>query len=231
MTPGRGPRQVCCALGRVEFFHPGARAFRGKIHRDCPFAGKLLPFGTVTPQENSPAKSSGCLRKALAFFAMPVLGMIGAAIATPFFPKVYVSTATIQVRNIQDPVASIQSKEVYDPIIRTLNLQERWKITEPGKIHARMREAVGVRSLRNTDVIQINVLDQDPQLAASVANAITEEFQTQRARNPDATASFVTVRERAEPGQTHVLPNIYLNLLVGLLGGLFAGVVLAIIVK
>ncbi len=192
-------------------FRPGKRAF--------------IP-ATVTPKENTPS-NAGCFRKLAVFLAAPVVGMLIAAGTTSFFPKSYVASTTLQVKGGAEAgiLARVESEEVLDPVIDTLGLPEKWNESERGKVYTRLRQSLQAREIKNTELIQIAVLNTDAKLAAEIANTVATEFQ--RHQGP----AKILIWERAEVPSVPSLPNIYLNILVGAIFGLIIGAVLAVIVK
>ncbi|HET6892254.1 MAG TPA: polysaccharide biosynthesis tyrosine autokinase, partial [Pyrinomonadaceae bacterium] len=56
----------------------------------------------------------------------------------------------------------------------------KWRVSSPDLAYSMLRKRLNMRELRNTDLIQISVLDQDRNQAANIANAIAEEYQRRR---------------------------------------------------
>jgi len=153
--------------------------------------------------------------------------MLIAAGTISFFPKSYVASTTLQIKGGAETgiLNRVQNEEVLEPIIDTLGLPEKWGESDRAKVYTRLRQCLQAREIRNTELIQIAVLNTDPKLAAEIANAVATEFQ--RHQGPPK----VIVWERAEVPSVPSLPNIYLNILIGAIFGLIIGAVLAVIVK
>ncbi|HEY0369057.1 MAG TPA: polysaccharide biosynthesis tyrosine autokinase [Chthoniobacterales bacterium] len=138
----------------------------------------------------------------LAFF----LVLLTAAIVTYFQPREYQSSVFVEVRStaqnprifnssdpnmpIHDPQLAptvyqvIQRTGVLYPVIEDLKLQDKWTKNgvRPSReaAYGRLRSKLDVDEVRNTDLLQISVLDTDPQLAADVANKIVAVYQDTR---------------------------------------------------
>jgi capsular exopolysaccharide synthesis family protein len=78
----------------------------------------------------------------------------------------------------------IQRKEILYPVIEALGLEQKWKklygIVGKEQTVFRLRRMIDVREIRNTELIQISVLDQDKNEASEIANRIAEEYQRRR---------------------------------------------------
>jgi polysaccharide biosynthesis transport protein len=135
-----------------------------------------------------------------------LLVLLTAAIVTYFQPREYQSSVFIEVRStaqnmrifgagdpnmpVHDPQLAptvfqiIQRTGVLYPVIEDLQLQEKWAKNgvTPTKEQAyyRLRSKLDVDEVRNTDLLQISVLDQDPQRAADIANKIVAVYQDTR---------------------------------------------------
>lgn len=134
-----------------------------------------------------------------------LLVVITTGVVTYFLPRQYMSTAVIEVQqndvnleifgnsatgNRWDPRFAtqqfqiIQRKEVLDPVIERLGLNTKWReeydLRTKDQIYEKLRRMLDVREIRNTDLIQISVFSTDPNEAATLANAITEEYQRRR---------------------------------------------------
>ena len=135
-----------------------------------------------------------------------LLVLLTAAVVTYFQPREYQSSVFIEVKStaqnmrifsnadsnmpIHDPQLAptvfqvIQRTGVLYPVIEDLKLQDRW--TKGGsrptreQAYQRLRSRLDVDEVRNTDLLQIRVLDTDPQLAADIANKIVAVYQNTR---------------------------------------------------
>jgi len=129
-----------------------------------------------------------------------LLVVITAGVATYLTPRQYMSSVTMQVKednnNMQifngqngpryDPRFSttqfqiIQRKEILYPVIDAMKLMHRWDLRSRDVAYMRLRSMLTVTEVRNTDLIQISVLDKDRQEAADLANTIALEYQKKR---------------------------------------------------
>jgi polysaccharide biosynthesis transport protein len=138
----------------------------------------------------------------LAFF----LVLLTAAVVTYFQPREYQSSVFIEVKStaqnmrifgqgdpnqpVHDPMLAptvyqiIQRTGILYPVIEDLKLQDKWTKggTRPSREQAyqRLRSKLDVVEVRNTDLLQINVFDTDPQQAADIANKIVAIYQSTR---------------------------------------------------
>jgi succinoglycan biosynthesis transport protein ExoP len=130
-----------------------------------------------------------------------LLVVITAGIATYLTPRQYMSSVTMQIKednnNLQifngqaggvrnDPrfVATqfqiLQRKEMLYPVIDSLQLLRKWDLRSREVAYLKLRSMMSVTDVRNTDLIQISILDKDRQEAADLANTIALEYQKKR---------------------------------------------------
>ncbi len=139
-----------------------------------------------------------------------LLVLVTAAVVTYFQPREYQSSAFVEVRStaqnphifgvepggdpnlpVHDPTLAptvfevIQRTGILYPVIEDLKLQERWAGRVGGAIsreqaYSILRGKLDVEPVRNTDLLQISVFDQTPQLAADIANKIVSVYQDKR---------------------------------------------------
>ncbi|MEI8293926.1 MAG: polysaccharide biosynthesis tyrosine autokinase [bacterium] len=96
----------------------------------------------------------------------------------------------------------IQRKEILYPVIEALGLEQKWKklygITGKEQTLFRLRRMIDVREIRNTELIQIGVLDQDRNEAAEIANRIAEEYQRRRIGEQQGTVNRSLIQLKDE---------------------------------
>jgi capsular exopolysaccharide synthesis family protein len=129
-----------------------------------------------------------------------LLVVITAGVSTYLTPRQYQSSVTMQVKednnNMQifngqagqrfDPRFSttqfqiIQRKEILYPVIDSMKLLQKWDLRSRDVAYLRLRSMLSISEVRNTDLIQISVLDRDRQEAADLANTIALEYQKKR---------------------------------------------------
>jgi capsular exopolysaccharide synthesis family protein len=132
--------------------------------------------------------------------------LITAAIFTYFQPREYQSSVFVEVKStaqnprifgqgdpnqpIHDPQLAptvyqvIQRTGILYPVIEQLNLQDKWARNDrrPSRemAYQMLRNKLDVGEVRNTDLLQVSVFDQNPQLAADIANKIVSVYQDRR---------------------------------------------------
>ncbi len=134
-----------------------------------------------------------------------LLVMIVVAVVTLLQPKIYMASARINVEYERPTVAVfereqyptydpyflqtqyevIQSQKTLNEVIKRLSLEERWgkRLNKPLTVDVTFRmlkQHLAVRRYRDTSLIEIAVMDEDPVLAADTANMIAEVFELQR---------------------------------------------------
>ncbi len=136
-----------------------------------------------------------------------LLVLVTAAVVTYFQPRQYQSSVFVEVKStaqnlrifsttgdpnlpVHDPQLAptvyqvIQRTGILYPVIEDLKLQDKW--THGGSRPTReqayqmLRNKLDVEEVRNTDLLQISVLDGDPQQAADIANKIVAVYQDKR---------------------------------------------------
>ena len=145
-------------------------------------------------------------RKAIVF-AVFLLVLLTAATVTYFQPKIYAGIARIKVEQERPSVAVfqqqmlpsydpyflqtqyeiIQSQKILYPVIEQEKLLKVWADRHQALPNAsidmalqRLKNQIAVRRFRDTSLIEITVYDEDPRLAATIANSITEVFEKDR---------------------------------------------------
>lgn len=154
-----------------------------------------------------------------------LLVVITTGVVTYFLPKQYESSVTMQInqndtylkvfddrgggggfdpRFITTQFEIIQRKEILYPVIEALGLEQKWKklygIMGKEQTLFRLRKMVDVREIRNTELIQISVLDQDKNEASEIANRIAEEYQRRRIGEQQGTVnrSLIQLKDEVE---------------------------------
>ena len=169
----------------------------------------------------------GCLAAALVVGLTTVVSLL--------IPRTHMSSvrlvlrpggAPVEPHAIQTELEILQSSAVLGQAAERLRLAERW-LSELGggetrgtpAVVALLRERLFVRQIRNTSLAEIQVYDQDRQLAADIANAVARSFLDLRAESAGAGAVRPMLLDAAEPGLRPVRPNLPLNLFLGTLAG------------
>ncbi|MEO6052807.1 MAG: polysaccharide biosynthesis tyrosine autokinase, partial [Chthoniobacterales bacterium] len=128
---------------------------------------------------------------------------ITVGIFTYFAPRLYESKVTLEIRDKDsamkvfganqdrmDPRFTstqfqiIQKKEILYPVIDTMNLFQKWapeyKLRDKNDAFMLLKSMMSMREVRGTDLIEISVMDTDPQEASDLANTIAQEYQKNR---------------------------------------------------
>ena len=135
-----------------------------------------------------------------------VIVLVTDAAVTYSQPRSYKASVTMEVRhsdkamnlfNSQGETSSfdprffttqfeiIQRKEILYPVIHTMNLQKAWGMPTLDSTYLMLRQAIQIREVRNTELIEISVFCYDPNQAADIANAIADEYQRKRIAEVD----------------------------------------------
>ena len=86
---------------------------------------------------------------------------------------------------LQTEFERLKSKEVLDRVITDLMLKEAWSRKygvqfQNRDLYAILRKRMDVRNYRSTSLVEIRVLDEDPKMAAAIANSIAESYRQMR---------------------------------------------------
>jgi succinoglycan biosynthesis transport protein ExoP len=135
-----------------------------------------------------------------------LLVLITAGVVTYFQPREYQSSVFVEVRStasnprifnqgdpnlpVHDPQLAptvyqvIQRTGILYPVIEDLKLQDRWgrdgvRLSRE-QAYQKLRSKLDLDEVRNTDLLQISVYDQNPQMAADIANKIVAMYQDKR---------------------------------------------------
>ncbi|MCX7887668.1 MAG: polysaccharide biosynthesis tyrosine autokinase [Verrucomicrobiae bacterium] len=168
-------------------------------------------------------------RKAVVFVVFLIVVLVAATV-TFFQPKIYMSAARIKVEQerltvelfqqqgyvgydpyfLQTQYEIIQSQKILYPVVERFDLRRRWAYGGdplPLEVAYRMlRRAMSVQRYRDTSLIEIRVFDQDPQLAADLANCIAETFEKDRleVRRQQTLKGLAKVQEELEKQEKRV---------------------------
>jgi capsular exopolysaccharide synthesis family protein len=152
-----------------------------------------------------------------------LLVVITTGVVTYFLPRQFESSVTMQInqndtylkvfddrgggggfdpRFITTQFEIIQRKEILYPVIEALGLEQKWKklygILGKEQTLFRLRRMIDVREIRNTELIQISVLDQDKNEASEIANRIAEEYQRRRIGEQQGTVNRSLIQLKDE---------------------------------
>ncbi len=183
-------------------------------------------------------------RSCLVMIAPLLLIVVGSIVYTLNLTPVYRSTARIEVLRatttqydpyfLQTQFEIIQSNKVLDQVIRELGLERVWGERFAASANRRLLDArnlllksLSIRQIRNSNLLDIRVLDEDSQRAAAIANRIAEVY----CRQVSSSGQYARARmlDSAQPGLRSVRPNVPMNVSIGLVLGMMAGALAFII--
>ena len=113
-----------------------------------------------------------------------------------------------------------KSRLVLDQVIKNLKLDAT---------SSSLRNKINVSLVKNTEIIQISVTDQDPERAAIIANELAMAFSDQIAKIMNV--ENIKIIDKAIPSHNPVKPNRKLNIAISLILGVMVGVFVAFILE
>lgn len=81
---------------------------------------------------------------------------------------------------VKNEFESITKPETLYPVVDKLDLQKRWSLPNRQSALARLRGNLDTQSSVRSDFVTIEFYDQDPVMAAEVANAVSQSYMTRR---------------------------------------------------
>lgn len=185
------------------------------------------------------------IRRGWLIITLATLAGIGAAatislLQTPQYEantRLYVSTdsastvaelgqgTTYTQQIVESFVEVTTTPRVLQPVIDDLGLEQT---------PAQLAEAVTVTTQTNTVLMEIGVVDEDPEMAAEVADAVTQSLIsvvgeiTPGSSGGDSPVSVEVLQDAVAP-ESPIAPRVPLNIALGLLIGLGAGLGIAIL--
>lgn len=165
------------------------------------------------------------------FITLAVTAFAIMAIGNAFLPRIYMSVARVEIQRPNPDAAydpyfmhtefeKVVSRPVLEEVVRDFSLEKTFAQrigTRPAREEScrLLRNMISLRQSRNTALLELRVANEDPHLAAALANAIVETYtRNNRASESPARVHFI---DPAAPGMRPVRPNIALNLALGLL--------------
>lgn len=113
-----------------------------------------------------------------------------------------------------------KSRKVLDQVIENLKLD----ITSE-----QLRKKISVSLVKDTEIIQISVTDQDPKMAATIANELATAFSDQVAKIMNV--ENIQIIDKAIPQYKPIKPKPKLNIAISLVLGMMVGVFLAFVLE
>ncbi|MFT4548943.1 MAG: succinoglycan biosynthesis transport protein ExoP, partial [Verrucomicrobiales bacterium] len=131
----------------------------------------------------------------LAFFLI----FMTATVITYMMPKEYLGRVSIEInkdsrtaigeqaRNsepyqtfMQTQFAIIESKENLDRVAKELDLRSIWGLATDQEAYSRLVRKLRAQDLKGTDLVNVEVFDTDPDLAAKLANSVADAYKNRR---------------------------------------------------
>lgn len=124
----------------------------------------------------------------------PLAGLFVGGVIAYISPKMYDSTATLQVRPAAPPVnvassdtASliptklevIRSQATLDEVIDRLDLITRWGLPRH-QVMPRLLQAINATQIKNTDLIEIQVRTSNPEDSKAIAEAVADTYRAHK---------------------------------------------------
>ncbi|MDF2037701.1 Wzz/FepE/Etk N-terminal domain-containing protein [Cytobacillus oceanisediminis] len=174
---------------------------------------------------------------AITIIAVMISGIVSYFVLTP----IYQSSTQILVNQAKDEQGVYTAGEVqtnlqlintYNVIIKSAAILELVKKElDLGSTTGALNEKITVQSEQNSQVVTISVQDEDPQMAADIANKTAEVFQKEIVNIMNV--NNVTILAKAELGEnpSPVKPQPLLNIAIATVVGLMAGVGIAFLLE
>lgn len=174
---------------------------------------------------------------AITIVAVMISGIVSYFLLTP----IYQSSTQILVNQSKDEQGVYTAGEVqtnlqlintYNVIIKSAAILELVKKELSLDITTgALNEKITVQSEQNSQVVTISVQDEDPQMAADIANKTAEVFQKEIVNIMNV--NNVTILAKAELGEnpSPVKPQPLLNIAIAMVVGLMAGVGIAFLLE
>ncbi|WHY61516.1 YveK family protein [Cytobacillus firmus] len=174
---------------------------------------------------------------AITIVAVMISGIVSYFVLTP----IYQSSTQILVNQAKDEQGVYTAGEVqtnlqlintYNVIIKSAAILELVKKELNLDITTgALNEKITVQSEQNSQVVTISVQDEDPQMAADIANKTAEVFQKEIVNIMNV--NNVTILAKAELGEnpSPVKPQPLLNIAIAMVVGLMAGVGIAFLLE
>ncbi|MBZ5749065.1 YveK family protein [Metabacillus rhizolycopersici] len=173
----------------------------------------------------------------IAAIATATSGIVSYFLLTPVYQTstqilVNQSKSDQQVYNPGEVQTNLQLINTYNVIIKSPAILD--KVIEQEKLDMSagvLNELITVGSEQDSQVVNITVQNEDPQMAADIANAIAKTFQTEISKIMNV--DNVTILTQAQIGEnpSPIKPQPALNMAIALVVGLMAGVGLAFLLE
>ena len=173
------------------------------------------------------------LRSAVVAFVVGLVVFALAATTTSLLPRTYVATARVKLASepvsgfdpyrLQNEFARLESPEFLKQVADKADLRSLWReslfgdeAAQAEQIAVRLRNAMQLRPIRSTDLVEIQFHAESPAHVADIANAIASVYCEQ---------THASIVDLARTPDLPVRPNPFLNLATGLVAGAILGLV------
>jgi capsular polysaccharide biosynthesis protein len=173
----------------------------------------------------------------IAAIATATSGIVSYFLLTPVYQTstqilVNQSKSDQQVYNPGEVQTNLQLINTYNVIIKSPAILD--KVIEQEKLDMSagvLNELITVGSEQDSQVVNITVQNEDPQMAADIANAIAKTFQTEISNIMNV--DNVTILTQAQIGEnpSPIKPQPALNMAIALVVGLMAGLGIAFLLE
>lgn len=118
----------------------------------------------------------------------PVLGLFTGGVLAYIQPKLYESSATIQItssshqtaeRNIATQAEVITSESVLNEVAEKLDLVTAWNVPLP-EITAKLKHTISVKHIRGTDLLEVSARLPLPESSRDVVESVVETYTNRR---------------------------------------------------
>lgn len=171
---------------------------------------------------------------------LSILGLLLSGLYTFFLvTPTYEASSRIVVNQTQNTSQSITNTDIqtnlslintYQSIIKEpIILENVLNSTTTNLTINELRNKISVQTETNSLVFGINIKDENPYVAADLANAVAISFEEKIGDILDVQS--VTILSEAVPNLEAVSPNTILNLVIGIFMGLFIGIGIAFLLE
>lgn len=185
----------------------------------------------------------GTLKKRIwLIITIAVLAMITSGITSFFIlTPIYQSSTQLLVNQSKDKESAYQYNEVqtnlqlietYNVIIKSPAILD--KVIEKLDLNmsaGQLNEKITVQSEQNSQVVNLSVIDEDPYLAAKIANTTAETFRDEIVKIMNVDNVSILAKAEVGENQSPIKPKPLLNIAIALVVGLMVGVGLAFLLE
>ncbi|MDQ0226802.1 YveK family protein [Metabacillus niabensis] len=173
----------------------------------------------------------------IAAIATATSGIVSYFLLTPIYQsstQILVNQAKSeeQIYNYNEVQTNLQLINTYSVIIKSPAILD--KVIEKEKMdmsYRALNELVTVSSEQDSQVVNISVKNEDPKIAANIANSIAVTFQEEISKIMNVDNVSILTQAQLGEDPSPVKPKPLLNMAIALVAGLMAGVGLAFLLE